>query len=161
MSTSRQPIPPAVRLPASAVVAAVFRVTGEVVIQARVLAPGTPEQQVTMRIGDALIYLRDPVVARRIRQRWDAAVLLASQRLPKRVSPRLAGTVPGTYPVAVAQELTAVVDVTTSWHTGHQAAHTPPHLRAQIGVLIWQVCDFTAWRRIGNAWWYAAYHLIL
>ena len=159
MSLAVQHAQPAVHRPASTVVATVMRVTADVITRVEPYALDCPEQQVSVRIGDALVFLRQYAVAERIRQRWDAAVYLASRRLPRQVPQRWLSAVPGTYPVTIAQQLTGAVEVSTSWHPGHPATHTPPHLRIQVGALIWQVCDWPAWRLIGEAWWSAAQHL--
>lgn len=45
---------------ASTVLAVIMRVAGPVITEVRSHALGTPQAQVNVRIGDALIYLTDP-----------------------------------------------------------------------------------------------------
>lgn len=150
---------PTVRTPASTVVAAVFRVTGEVPIATRTYALGTPEQQITIRLGDAVLYLHHAAVAHRINRRWQDGLFLAWQHLPRLLTPTALGAVPGTYPAAVAQRLTDLADLTVTWCPARPTSPVPPHLHAELGVLTWQVCDFLAWHRIGQAWSFAATQL--
>lgn len=140
---------------ASAVLAVVMRVAGPVPTHIHPHAIGHPEQQVSARIGDAVVYLTELGVAGRIRQQWDAAHYLASQRLPERVSQTWLAPTPGTYPVGVALRLTGAVQVTTQWIQGHRETRTPPHLRVRVDRLVWQICDHQAWRSIGQAWFAA------
>ena len=150
-----QPVP----VLASTVLAVLMRVAGPVPTQVHPHAVGQPEQQVSVRIGDALVYLSDPVVGARIRQQWDAAQYLASHRLPERVSQTWLAPRPGKYPVAVAVRLTGPVEVHTQWIAGRPRTRTPAHLRIQVDQLVWQVCDQQAWRRIGDAWFAAQQYL--
>jgi hypothetical protein len=69
----------------STVLAVVMRVAGPVVTGVLPHGLGTPERQVSVRIGDVIVHLTDPRVAAVIRQRWDATVGLAL-RLRERVS---------------------------------------------------------------------------
>jgi hypothetical protein len=137
---------------ASAVLAVVMRVAGPVPIQVHPYAIGQPEQQVSARIGDAVVYLTELGVAGRIRQQWDAAQYLVSQRLPERVSQTWLAPTPRTYPVGVALRLTGAVEVATQWVEGRPTTRTPPHLRVRVDRLVWQACDRQAWRSIGQAW---------
>lgn len=164
MATTAQPAPTttdpdAVPVLASTVLAVVMRVAGPVPTQVHPHALGHPEQQVSARIGDAVIYLTEPEVAGRIRQQWDAAQYLAATRLPERVSQTWLAPRPGTYPVAVALHLTGPVQVCTQWVDGRRTTATPPHLRVAVDRLVWQICDRQAWQRIGQAWFDAARYL--
>lgn len=144
---------------ASTVLAVIMRVAGPVVTDVCPYALGTPQQQVIVRIGDALIYLTDPQLAARIRQQWDAAQYLVSRRLPERVSQTWLAPVPGTYPVGVSVQLTGAVKVTTESVSAHQPSRTPAHLRMRADRLVWQVCDRQSWRAIGDAWFAAQRYL--
>ncbi|MBV8994453.1 MAG: hypothetical protein JO287_12335 [Pseudonocardiales bacterium] len=110
---------------ASAVLAVVMRVAGPVP-QVHPHALGQPEQQVSARIGDAVVYLTEPAVAERIRQQWDASQYLVSQRLPERVSQTWLLPTPGSYPLSVALRLTGAVEVATQWVDGRRETRTPP-----------------------------------
>ncbi|MGH7744793.1 MAG: hypothetical protein ACREQ5_08265 [Candidatus Dormibacteria bacterium] len=144
---------------ASTVLAVVMRVAGPVSTEVSPYALGQPEQQVTARIGDAVVYLTAAAVAERIRQKWDAAQYLVAQRLPERVSQTWLAPTPGTYPVGVALRLTGPVQVVTQWVEGRRETRTPPCLRVQVDRLVWQVCDRRAWECIGQAWFDAARYL--
>jgi hypothetical protein len=134
------------------VLAVVMRVAGPVPTEVHPHAIGPPEQQVTARLGDAVVYLTEPAVAGRIRQQWDAAQYLAATRLPERVSQTWLAPQPDTYPLGVALRLTGAVEVATQWVEGRRGTRTPPHLRVRVDRLVWQICDRRAWQRIGQAW---------
>lgn len=153
--TASQPVP----VLATTVLAVLMRVAGPVPTAVHPHALGYPEQQVSARIGDAVVYLTEPAVAALIRQQWDAAQYLVTHRLPERVSQTWLGPRPGTYPVGVALRLTGQVEVHTQWITGRLRTRTPAHVRIQIDQLVWQVCDQQAWRRIGDAWFAAQQYL--
>ena len=136
----------------STVLAVVLRVAGPVVTEVYPHALGTPQRQVTARIGDVLIYLTDPRAAARIRQRWDAATHLVAQRLPEQVSQTWLAPDPDAYPVGITVRLDGPVRVATEWVAGSRALGVPPHQRARVGRLVWQICDFQAWRTIGDTW---------
>lgn len=150
--------PSARQILACNVLAVILRVAGPVITDVRPHALGTPQRQVTVRLGDALLYLTDPQVAARIRQHWDAAVYLAT-RLPEQVSPTWLGHVPDTYPLGVTLQPTADMRLQTRWITARPATSTPAHLRILVDRLVWQVCDVQAWRTIGNALLAAQTHL--
>lgn len=57
----------------SAVLAVIMRVDGEVPTRVSGHAVGTLDQQVIVRIGDALLYLREAEVAGYLRRQWDGA----------------------------------------------------------------------------------------
>src|SRR5581483_3069126 len=124
----------------------------------RAHAVGTPQPQVSIRSGDALVHLRDAEAAERVRQRWDAA-LPGALRLRERVSQTWLEPRPGTYPVAVSVELTDQVTVASRFVPANTARHQPAYLATQVDQLLWQVCDQTAWRAIGDAWLAAYEHL--
>ncbi len=129
MTTQQLTTPPPVPVLAATVLTVVMRVAGPVPTEVHPYALGEPEQQVTARIGDALVYLTEPTVAGRIRQQWDAAQYLAATRLPERISQTWLAPQPGTYPVSIALRLTGAVEVATQWIQGHRDTRTPPHLR--------------------------------
>jgi hypothetical protein len=121
--------PQSVPVLTSTVLAVLMRVAGPVPTDVHPYALGYPEQQVSARIGDAVVYLTEPAVAARIREQWDAAQYLVVQRLPERVSQTWLGPRPGTYPAAVALRLTGQVEVRTQWIAGRPRTRTPAHLR--------------------------------
>jgi hypothetical protein len=161
MAPQQQPITPQPEhVLASTVLVVIMRVAGPVITDVRPHALGTPEQQVIVRIGDALIYLTDPQLTARIRQQWDAAQYLVSQRLPERVSQTWLVPEPGTYPVGVSVQLTGEAKVTTQSVAAHLPSRTPAHLRMSVDRrLVWQVCDRQSWRAIGEAWFAAQRYL--
>lgn len=135
----------------STVLAVVLRVAGQV--QTGVIAHGSghPERQVSVRIGDAVIHLRDPKVAAVVRQRWDAA-LGSALRLRERVSQTWLRPRPGTYPAAVSVQLTDQVEVTHQFVPANPDRRQPAYLEVRVDQLVWHVCDQLAWRTIGDAW---------
>ena len=164
MITTVTPQPPTAqphRVPvlASTVLSVVMRVAGPVPTDVHPYALGHPEQQVSARIGDAVVYLTEPTLAARIRQQWDAAYYLASARLPDRVPQTWLAPQPGSYPLAIALRLTGAVEITTQWIPGRRTTNTPAHLRVRIDRLVWQVCDQQSWLKIGQAWFAAQRYL--
>jgi len=129
---------------ASAVVAVVLRVAGPVITEVRTHGIGTPDAQVCVRIGDALLYLTEPRLVARIRQQWDASQYLATQRLPKQVPQAWLESDTDVSPVGVTLQLTGPVKVAPRYQPPHRGTRTPPHLRMCIDRLVWQVCDLTA-----------------
>lgn len=142
----------------SSVLAVVMRVAGPVTTGVLPYGSGTPEQQVSVRIGDAVVLLRDRRTAARVRQQWDAGVGMAL-RLRRQVSQTWLRPRPGTYPVAVSVQLTERVRVSSVFVTGDAQKRCPDHLRVQVDQLVWEVCDIEAWRAIGDAW-LAAYQCL-
>ena len=120
----------------------------------------TPEQQVTARIGDVIVYLTDITVAGRIRQQWDAAQYLAATRLPERVSQTWLAPQTGHLP---ARHRAAADRPGRGRHPVDprppRNTDTPPYLRVRVDRLVWQVCDRQSWQRIGQAWFDAQQHL--
>ena len=55
----------------STVLAVVMRVAGPVTTGVLPYGLGTPERQVSVRIGDAVVHLTQAKVAARVRQQWD------------------------------------------------------------------------------------------
>lgn len=68
MTTQHLAIPRPGSVLTSTVLAVVMRVAGPVPTEVHPHAIGHPEQQVTARLGDAVVYLAKPAVAGRIRQ---------------------------------------------------------------------------------------------
>ncbi|MGH3534872.1 MAG: hypothetical protein ACRDQG_09190 [Pseudonocardiaceae bacterium] len=120
----------------STVLAVLMRVAGPVPTEVHPHALGHPEQQVSLRLGDAVVYLTEPAVAARVRQHWDAAQYLVAQRLPERVSQTWLAPRPGKYPVSVALRLTGPIEAHTQPITGRPRTRTPAHLRIQIDQLV-------------------------
>lgn len=142
----------------STVLAVLLRVAGPVEIGMTTHALGTPQRQVSLRIGDVLVHLTDPRVAELVRQRWDAA-LGTALRLPPRVSQTWLAPRPGTYPTAISVQLTDHVRVAARFVAANPEQRQPGHLEIRVDHLVWQICDFTAWRAIGDAWFAAQQHL--
>ena len=159
MTTQQLASPRSVPVLTSTVLAVVMRVAGPLPTEVHPHAIGHPEQQVTARIGDAIVYLTEPTVAARIRQQWDAAQYLAATRLPERVSQTWLAPTPDTYPLGVALRLTGAVEVATQWIEGRRETRTPAHLRVRVDRLVWQVCDRQSWQRIGQVWFDAQQYL--
>lgn len=142
----------------STVIAVLLRVAGPVEIGISAHALRTPERQVSLRIGDVLVHLTDPDVAGRVRQCWDAA-LGAALRLPRQTSQTWLGPRPGTYPTAIGVQFTDQVQVATKFVPANLERRQPGHLEIRVDHLAWQICDFAAWRAIGDAWLAAQHHL--
>ncbi len=135
----------------STVMAVVLRVAGPVETGVVAHALGHPERQISVRIGDVVVHLRDPKVAELVRQRWDAG-LGAALWLRERVSQTWLAPRPDTYPAAVSLQLTDKVRVAHRLVPADPNRRQPAYLEARVDQLIWQVCDLTAWRAIGDAW---------
>ena len=139
------------RLLTSTVLAAVLRVAGPAETRVITHAVGHPERQASVRVGDAMIHLRDPRVAGLLRQRWDSAFGSALQ-LREQVSQTWLRPRPGTYPVAVSVQLTGRSNVGHRFVPADPDRRQPAHVEFRVDQLAWQVCDQLAWRTIGNTW---------
>jgi hypothetical protein len=135
----------------STVLAVVLRVAGPVETGITACGIGHPERQISVRVGDAVVFLRDPRVAAVLRQRWDAS-LGAALHLRERVSQTWLRPRPGTYPAAVSVQLTEQVRVQHRFVPADPARREPPYLEVRVDQLVWQVCDQVAWRALGDAW---------
>jgi hypothetical protein len=142
----------------STVMAVVLRVAG--LVETGIVAHGLghPERQASVRIGDVVIYLRDPAVAALVRQRWDAS-LGSAMRLRERVSQTWLRPSPGTYPAAVSIQLTDQCEVFHRFMPADLDRRRPAYLEIRVDQLHWQICDQLAWRTIGDAWLAAHQHL--
>jgi hypothetical protein len=139
------------RMVTSTVMAVVLRVAGPVETGIIAHGQGHPERQASVRVGDAVIHLRDPKIAALLRQRWDGA-LGSALRLREQVSQTWLKPRPGTYPVAVSVQLTGQTEVFHRFVPADPARRQPAYLEVRVEQLLWQVCDQLAWRTIGNAW---------
>lgn len=144
---------------ASTVVSVVLRVAGPVITDVRPHALGTRQRQVVARIGDVLFYLDDRWLAARIRQQWDAAQYVVSQRLPEQAPQVWLAGADDSYPLTVAQQLTGDGLVRARYLPAHRETRTPPHVRLRLARFVFQVCDREAWRTIGEAWFAAQRYL--
>ncbi|MGD9991442.1 hypothetical protein [Pseudonocardia sp.] len=142
----------------STVLAVVLRVAGPVTVGVLPHGLGHPERQVSVRIGDVVVHLTDKRVAARIRQRWDASVGQAL-RLREQVSQTWLRPRPGTYPAAVSVQLTDQVEIMSRFVPADLVGLQPAYLEVRVDQLVWQVCDLTAWRTIGDAWLAAQQYL--
>ncbi|MQA12811.1 MAG: hypothetical protein GEV09_01190 [Pseudonocardiaceae bacterium] len=159
MATVHQPLGPQPgRILTSTVLGVTLRVAGAVTTEVHPFAIGTPEQQVTARLGDALIYICDPELSDRIRAHWDSAIL-AAHKLPSRVSQTWLVPQPGTYPLTIAARLTDQLELSAASVPADRASHTPAHLRMRVDRLVWQVCDRDSWRALADAWYQIHRHL--
>jgi hypothetical protein len=136
------------------VVAVIQRAAGHVTTAVTVHPIDRDQREAHIRIGDAVLWVRDAPVIQRIRQQWDASQYL-SNRLRGAVSATWLQPDPDAYPISVAQRLGEATDVAVQWLGGKLHTRTPPHLRIRVGTLVWQVCDRTAWTTISQAWWQA------
>jgi hypothetical protein len=135
----------------STVVSAVVRLAGPVSTGITAQFVGMPEQLLVVRVGNVLLYLTDPAIARRIHTFWDAQQHLV-RRLPARASQTWLGPRPGSYPLAVAMQPTQPVPLSARWIRAQPSHHLPAHLQIRIDQLVWQVCDTAAWASVGDAW---------
>ncbi len=134
----------------STVLAVMLRVAGPVETGTVAHGLGYPERQVSVRIGDVVIYLRDPKVAARVHQRWHGT-FASALHLRERVSQTWLRPRPGTYPAAVSLQLTDEVKVTHRFMRADPDRGQPAYLEIRVDQLVWQICDQLAWRTIGDA----------
>src|SRR5438309_1366073 len=71
---------------ASVITAATIRVAGQVPTDLTINHLGTPEQEASLRIGELLIYVKDPHIARQVAQLWTQAKASTSA-LPNVIGP--------------------------------------------------------------------------
>lgn len=132
---------------ASNVLALIVRVAGPVITGVHAVEQA---EQVSVRLGDVLVYLDDATAAARLRQQWDTTRYLAT-RLPEQVSQTWLAHDPKRYPVAASMRLDAGARVGAHWISARRETRTPAHLRVQVDRLVWQVCDLVAWDAISAA----------
>lgn len=154
MTTVRQRPEPTAPPMTTTVLAVIQRAAGDVATAVTVHQVDRVQREVTIRIGDAVLWVRDIPVIQRLRQQWDASRHLSS-RLRRKVSATWLAPDPDAHPISVAQRLGEATDVAVQWIGGTLRTRTPPHLRVRVGALVWQVCDQTAWTTISDAWWQA------
>jgi hypothetical protein len=136
---------------ASAITAATIRVAGEVLTDISISHLGTPEQEASLRIGELLIYLRDPHIAGQVAQLWTQAKASTSA-LPHVIGAGRANLPIRVGLVGVIVRLGGDPRCTTSWMPGRPGVANPPHVLVEIGPVRFEVCDRAAWHSIGRAW---------
>lgn len=127
----------------SAVSLVVVRVAGEVPVRLDLSHAGLPEQQLGMSLGTALVYLRTGTTARSVAESWGRAV-----RLARSLSPAVTGRrrlLVGPSVVSVMVQLAGIPRVTGAYEEGREDWAVPEMLRIQVGPVVWEVCDATAY----------------
>jgi hypothetical protein len=136
---------------ASAITAATIRVVGQVPTDISLTHLGTPEQEASLRIGELLIYLRDPHIAHQVAQLFGQAKACTSA-LPNVAGVRRANLAPRVGLVGVIVRLGGDPHCDTTWIPGQPGSAHPAHVRVQVGPITWELCDRAAWHSIGAAW---------
>lgn len=139
------------RMHASVITAATMRVAGQVPTEITLRHLGEPEQEASLRIGELLIYLRDPHIAEQIAQLWTQAKpatsalpnMLGASRLHLPIRVGLVG---------VIVRLGGDPRCTTTWMPGRSGVAHPAHVRVEVGPIVWEICDRAAWHSIGRGW---------
>lgn len=136
---------------ASVITAASIRIAGQVPTDISISHLGTREQEASLRIGELLIYVRDPHIVERVAQ------LFVQKRPAISALPHVIGARRLHLPVRVG--LVGVIVrlggnpmCTAGWITGRPGHAEPSHVRVEIGPIVWEVCDQVGWHSIGHAW---------
>lgn len=138
----------------SAVNLVVLRVAGDVPVRLDLTHAGLPEQMLGMSLGTALIYLRTGTTARSVAESWGRAAGLA-----RSLSPAVTGRrrlLLGPSVVSVMVQLAGIPRVTGAYEAGREEGAVPEMLRVQVGPVVWEVCDATAYASMLRAWRQAA-----
>jgi hypothetical protein len=136
---------------ASTITAATIRVAGQVPTDISISHLGTPEQEASLRVGELLIYLRDPHIAGQAAQLW-AQAKAATSALPNVIGPSRLHLPIRVGLVGVIVRLGGDPKCTTTWIPGQPGVAHPAHVRVEVGPVKWEVCDRAAWHSIGRAW---------
>lgn len=136
---------------ASTITAATIRVAGQVPTDISLRHLGTPEQEASLHVGELLIYLRDPYIARQVAQLW-AQAKAATSALPNVIGPSRLHLAPRVGLVGVIVRLGGDPKCTTTWIPGQPGVAYPAHVRVEVGPIKWEICDRAAWHSIGRAW---------
>jgi len=149
--TSDHPTTAPSTVPSSAVVTRlIVRVRGIVPARMDVTHVGTPEQQLGLTLGGVLIYIRAGATAREVADGWSAAAVharaLGVAVVGRRAVPASPLSVVAMVRLGGLPRVTAAVE-----HVGQAAL-----LRLQVGPVIWEVCDATAYTSMLRTWRQAA-----
>lgn len=136
---------------ASVITSATVRVAGQTPVDIGVSHLGAPEQEVSLRTGELLIYVSDPGVTELVIAAWRQSrpiigalpqvAAVSRLHIPARVGlcgliVRLSGT-----PVCGG-----------SWMPARAGVAQPAHVRLDVGPVAFQICDQAAWHTLGRAW---------
>jgi len=135
---------------ASVITAATMRVAGQVPTDIHISHLGAREQEASLRVGELLIYVRDPHIVGQVVQLW------AQKRPATAALPQVIGASRLHLPVRVG--LVGVIvrlggdpACIASWVPGRPGMAEVSHMRVEIGPIVLQVCDQVAWHSIGRA----------
>lgn len=136
---------------ASTITSVTLRVAGEIPTDITVQHLGAPEQEASIRIGELLIYVRNACLVQHVAELW------RQNRPVTAALPQIAGPSRLHLPVRVGL-VGAVVRLggrppcTTGWVPGRPGVARPPHVRADVGPVGFEVCDQVAWHTLGRVW---------
>lgn len=142
----------------SAIVAVAVRVSGVVPVRLDATHIGTTEQQVGLTLGSVLVYLRTVQTVRAVVEGWTSASVAAECLGPARpVSQQRAGLahVAGSQ-VSALVRLGGLPTVLAAPVTRRPGSSVPSHVRIQVGPIVWEVCDWTAYECLAAGWRQAA-----
>ncbi|MDN5917948.1 MAG: hypothetical protein L0I76_23110 [Pseudonocardia sp.] len=142
----------------SAIVSVAVRVSGNVPVRLDATNIGTPEQQVGLTLGSVLVYLRTVQTVRAVVEGWRSAKVAAESLGPARpISEQRAGLahVAGSQ-VSALVRLGGLPTVLSAPVTRRPGSRVPSHVRIQVGPVVWEVCDWTAYECLAAGWLQAA-----
>lgn len=138
----------------STITSVVVRVAGIVPARLDLSHVGTPEQMLGLSAGAVLCYLRSAITARAAADAWSRAAVLA-----RSLSPAVAGRRPlmvGPSTVGALVQLAGDLQTTAVLVPAHNGPAAPLMLRMNLGPVVWEVCDCTAFTSLLRAWRQAA-----
>lgn len=138
-------------LHASVITAATIRLAGQVPSDLAINHLGTREQEASLRIGELLIYVRDPRTVATITQLWTQK-RAATAALPHVIGPSRLHLPVRVGLVGVIVRLGGEPACTASWVAGRPGVAEPSHMRVEIGPIVWEICDQVAWHTVGHTW---------
>ncbi|MGI8817446.1 MAG: hypothetical protein ACR2G2_19770 [Pseudonocardia sp.] len=135
----------------SAITTATVRVAGQIPVDITINHLGAPEQEASMRLGELLVYVREPAIAAMVATLWRQSQPISA------ALPYVAGTSRLHLPariglVGVVARLGGWPPCAVSWVPGRPGVAQPPHVRVEVGPIRWEICDQAAWHTIGRAW---------
>jgi len=143
------------RVPVTSVVTGVIvRVAGVVPVRMDLTHVGTIEQTLGISAGKILIYMRSGITARALTRGWAETSVHAQALRPAIPGQRRLPVGPSS--VAAMVQLGGVPVVRAAVHPAREGGAVPAVLRVQVGPLMWEVCDASAYESLARAWRHAA-----
>ena len=129
-----------------------IRVAGHVPTRVDLHAARTPEQQLGLSLGTALIYVSSHLIARTVALAWGQAAPLARSLSPVLPAGRRPVLATGPWSTATMVRMFGVPTVDTMLMPAQSGRNVPTMLRIQVGPITWELADAAAYTSLLTAW---------